>query len=625
MKNRPLPIGNREVQTPRTGVFFAGALAMALLTPSCSTPGIKYLNQPMADSPTNGALIHPGQLTPETQSALKREKLNVAFKRDPAKAISILRERMESGEATSQPLVLIELCSDAGDRLADQEPRAAVGYHLAAAELAFDDARGAVGSGKMDDPHVVAYNHSSGRVAKLLFDSGHSWGQRSVFKGPWKSYRFRLQSSGDSRIDPGDFDDIEDADYIEMKNYDMERIRQDGVGAAMIAHRKGTPERREANPFLSPIGMTVPTNAILDFSRGGGDVELQLTDLLLNETTVIHGRKLPLSSDLTVPLAVQVDYDIDRAKGFRAMTHPANYLEHTGLYELEPFRPDQIPVILVHGLMSSPEVWLEAINQLRSDPVLGHRYQLLVFRYPSGYPVIYNVATLRKQLAAFQKKYDPYRRNPNLRRMIVMGHSMGGILSNSQIRGSGDVFTDYLFTRPIDEIGDLDAEQKAALKDLLIYEANPDITRAILVAGPHRGSDLATGGVGALGHKLIKFSREEILSRPLEDIEGMTEKGKTLIANRPDSIGSLEPGAPVLLGILENPVRKGVRVHTIVAQEDPDIPLEESDDETVAYTSAHLDEATSEKVIHATHTTICQHPEAIEEMRRIFYRHAGLR
>jgi hypothetical protein len=53
--------------------------------------------------------------------------------------------------------------------------------------------------------------------------------------------------------------------------------------------------------------------------------------------------------------------------------------------------------------------------------------------------------------------------------------------------------------------------------------------------------------------------------------------------------------------------------------------LLESSDTVVPYTSAHLDEAVSEKVVHATHTSILSNPEAIEEMRRILYLHAGKR
>jgi hypothetical protein len=45
----------------------------------------------------------------------------------------------------------------------------------------------------------------------------------------------------------------------------------------------------------------------------------------------------------------------------------------------------------------------------------------------------------------------------------------------------------------------------------------------------------------------------------------------------------------------------------------------------VTYSSSHLDGATSEKVVHATHNTILRNSDAIEEMRRILYLHAGLR
>ncbi|MGI9244605.1 MAG: esterase/lipase family protein, partial [Verrucomicrobiales bacterium] len=338
-------------------------------------------------------------------------------------------------------------------------------------------------------------------------------------------------------------------------------------------------------------------------------------------------QKLPLASDLTASLAVQVDYDFDRGEGFKGMTHPDKYVSHTGLYQLEPYRPDQIPVIFVHGLMSEPAVWIEALNQLRADPVLVRKYQLLVYRYPTGYPIVYNMASLRKQLAAFKEHYDPGDRNPNMSQMMLVGHSMGSVLSNSMIRSSGDAFTGFLFDRPIDELAGVDDAQKVTLKELLIFDSNPNVTRAVLLAGPFRGAKLATGGIGALGRSLIKFPATLVgssLVREDSGIDGLTEEGHALLANRPDSIGSLKPDAPVLTCILENPVRDGVTVHTIIGHHDPEDPLEESTDGTVAYTSAHLDEAVSEKVVHAKHTPLCKHPETLEELRRILYLHAGL-
>ena len=97
-----------------------------------------------------------------------------------------------------------------------------------------------------------------------------------------------------------------------------------------------------------------------------------------------------------------------------------------------------------------------------------------------------------------------------------------------------------------------------------------------------------------------------------------------MLTHQPNSISGLEPGAPVLECILKTPVRKGLTVHTIIGREELKKPLEESSDGTVAYTSSHLDEAVSAKVVHAKHTPLCKHPDTLEELRRILYLHAGL-
>ncbi len=620
------PAGNMTAESGskrKSRQNIAGAVACGLLVCSCASPGIKRLDQPLASSPLVGDLVNSNRLTPGTQAILREGERKRAYRRDPAQAISALREDVGPSPTAAERLALVELCSDTGHRLTDEDSRAAVGYYLAAAELAFEPAIAAAGSGKSTDaPLAAAYNHSAGQVATILFNSGHSWSKSATFAGPWKNYRLRYRSSGAASIDPTDYDSLEAADRIELRNYEMERLRSEGIGAAMIVHRKGTDERREKNPFLSPIGMTVPVNALLDFGRGGDEVELRLTDLLLTDAVAVRGRKLPAAADLTVPLVVQADYDVDRKAGFKAMTHPDKYLDHTGLYQLEPFRPDQIPVILVHGLMSNPEVWLETLNELRADPKLRDKYQLLVFRYSTGFPIVYNSAFLREWLRQFQAHYG--RRNPNFRQMVLTGHSMGGVLSNAQVRSSGDVFADFLFDRPIEDLEDLTEEQKRTLRDILIFEANPNVSRVICVAAPHRGSNIATSPIGNLGHKLVRFPREIFMDRSLVDIEGLTEAGREVIEDRPDSVRGLKPGSPVLTAILENPVRDGVAVHSIIGRHKPEQSLEESSDKVVPYPSAHLDEAVSEKVVQATHTTICKHPEAIEEMRRILYRHAGL-
>jgi hypothetical protein len=110
-----------------------------------------------------------------------------------------------------------------------------------------------------------------------------------------------------------------------------------------------------------------------------------------------------------------------------------------------------------------------------------------------------------------------------------------------------------------------------------------------------------------------------------QDVRGLTPLGQKVMVDRPDSIQGLKPDNPGTKAILAQKVRKGVTIHSIIGRKDPDDSLTESNDGVVPYWSSHLDFADSEKVVHATHTSINHNQEAIEEVGRILYLHAGLR
>ena len=210
-----------------------------------------------------------------------------------------------------------------------------------------------------------------------------------------------------------------------------------------------------------------------------------------------------------------------------------------------------------------------------------------------------------------------------MRNMIFIGHSMGGILTNAQIRDSGDTITKLLFDRPIDQLGNVSPTQRQSILSITTYKANPDIARVIYLASPHRGSEMSTGRLGAIGRKLIKLPSKLIETQQLMQIDGLTDDGRRIINSRPDSIGNLNPDAPILKAILEQPVRRGVKIHSIIGNHKMTSPVEDSTDTVVPYRSAHLESAVSEKVVNAKHTTITHDPVAIEEVRRILYLHLG--
>src|SRR5947208_15899225 len=100
----------------------------------------------------------------------------------------------------------------------------------------------------------------------------------------------------------------------------------------------------------------------------------------------------------------------------------AHYEKKTGLYFLQPYDPDRIPGVFVHGLISTPFDWGQTINGLLADPELRKRYQFWVFAYPTGNPVLYSPLRLREELAKVDKRYRAHRDD------LLVGQSMGGLV-----------------------------------------------------------------------------------------------------------------------------------------------------------------------------------------------------
>jgi hypothetical protein len=85
----------------------------------------------------------------------------------------------------------------------------------------------------------------------------------------------------------------------------------------------------------------------------------------------------------------------------------------------------------------------------------------------------------------------------------------------------------------------------------------------------------------------------------------------------------MNPRSSYLQALASISVAPGVRAHSIIAVKG-DGPVEEGDDGVVKYTSAHIDGADSELVVHWDHS-VQWSPEAIEEVRRILLLHAEVK
>src|SRR5690606_3890276 len=111
-------------------------------------------------------------------------------------------------------------------------------------------------------------------------------------------------------------------------------------------------------------------------------VDLSLYNPLKISRIRLRGKQRTLAADFTAPLA-HLPRRSEFWAGLQAMLDIERYLHNAGLHRLEPFDRDRIPVIFVHGLASTPQMWLDVINELNSQPEFRERYQAWVFRYPS--------------------------------------------------------------------------------------------------------------------------------------------------------------------------------------------------------------------------------------------------
>lgn len=594
-------------------------LLSALLL-SCATPSVQISLRPISDSP----MAERESLTSSSVEVLQRDGLQGLYRSDPDAALRSLYQRYQREGGVERLVAVAELCGALGMKRQATAPAAAAGCYLDAARISHAAAFRYRRDVKDREMRLI-YNASCASLTGLLFSQGHDWSRTSRFDGPLRTTQFSLGHAAKGDIAPDFFDVLVPADRIVLKHINLKRERRGGVGGAMVGHHERDENGGPIEQFVSNAGLAIPVNAVLEFPSHGRAV-LVLRDLIEVDTLRASGRSIPLAADWTASLGYIYRDAPKKDIGFQGLLHPKDYNAQAGLSLTGRFDPDKIPVVLVHGLMSSPETWITALSQLRSDPILRHHYQAVLFRYPTGYAINVNANTLRQSLANFQTVYDPLGKNPKMRRMVVVCHSMGGNLTDLQIRDTGDAFVKLNFELPLDDL-DINPQQREDLRDLLVFQANPDIARVIYLATPHRGSKLAINLIGWLGNKLINIPifilNNGITASGLAELPHLTPFGEQQVSEKLDSIRSLRPDNPNFSVIEQIPSRKGTITHSIIGQVNQSKPITEGTDKVVEYWSSHLDGTASEKIVDSSHTQITGNEDAIEEVRRLLYLHIG--
>jgi pimeloyl-ACP methyl ester carboxylesterase len=466
-----------------------------------------------------------------------------------------------------------------------------------------------LGTSAQETPAVDTYNAACGELTVLMRSSegGRLWNHPQTLTANNQTYHLRLEPASNAVWAPNYFTAFELEQQIKEKLIKKENIQQ-GVGGALVGVRQLNPPEK----FAPRRGITAPVTATLDFS--GKNATLALRRPAKQMTATVEGKIRPLAANFSAPISYYSPPGnltlVGLVGGFEAKNYPAKI----GLYFLQPYDPDRIPLVFVHGLFSTPWTWVQTINGLQADPEIRKRYQFWVFAYPTGYPILYSALRLRQELAMADQVY------PNHKPYVVVGHSMGGMLTHDQVVTLTQPMWEKAMGETAKAIFDREPSDSLIVR-ATTFRANPRIKRVVFICTPHRGSDLASGGLGKFAISLINLPgqlatvmKDSLSSGELLQLTGSSKR-------LPNSVWGLKPSNPALPVI--NEARITVPYHSIIGDRGKD-HCPNCTDGVVAYWSSHLDGAQSEKIVPGPHGS-CELPQTIAELDRILRLHLGIR
>ena len=283
----------------------------------------------------------------------------------------------------------------------------------------------------------------------------------------------------------------------------------------------------------------------------------------------------------------------------------------TGLYLLEPYQPDRIPLILIHGLASDALTWDETIVSLRSHPEINIRYQIWCYQYPTGNSYLKAAADLREELIKTRAILDPSTSNPAFDQTVLVGHSMGGLVAKLQASHSDDKLWRAVYSTQLDAIG-ASTPVPSETASAILFNPVPFVKKVVYIAAPQHGSNWTVNAIGRFGQWLIEIP-EQVQGEYIGRVRGAPGWFSGPGFRPPTSIDHLYPGSSIMRAMSQ--LRKGdhVSAHSIIGTGYL-LPDGYTGDGVVAVASARVPEVETEFFVQATHSGILRNPAAANEL-----------
>ena len=563
----------------------------------------------------------------KTRQYLRLMFLDEAYRKDSGKLIGTLEQMARTEPTPELRTALAELAVLKARSLQRTEPQKAETYYMVAAMQSYDylfsDGRSLASSPLIPAFRFMAdiYNLAVSKVIIIQNAKSNPWESKDIDYGGVK-YHFEVVKDGPGIWNPEIFSFIYNSYEVSVSGIKNDYITK-GLGAPLVGIMDKPSEKAGFGRFYPKKFLAYPISAVLFFdpiqktdAGPARTIRLAFYDSLQVDSIKIQDSTVPLEADFTTPLGIQVRNTKPSDIGIRNLLKSDVGIKDAGIYMLEPYRPDKIPVVMVHGLVSTPEKWVPMFNDLRGDAELRKHYQFWFFMYPTGLPIGYSASILRNQLNDIRAVYDSKGSNPNFNKMVLIGHSMGGLLSRLMVQDSGTKYWDSYFKEPFETIA-LDPNLKEIVKESLFFNHLPYVKQVIFVATPHKGSPMADKWGSRMASGWINLP--EVLDagkQLLNNKQVVKESVAARYAKKvPNSIVLLSPSSPFIKATNEVPLRPDISYYSIIGIRDSKAGPGSSDG-IVPYESSHLDFVKSEKLVPSDHSAQ-RHPLAVAEVKRI--------
>lgn len=420
------------------------------------------------------------------------------------------------------------------------------------------------------------------------------------------------------------------SDFQAIKSH-HQKIKGTGLGVSLVAARENTEQGWDKN--YPPEGIFRSVTVSLKELKFNKDLQIQLT---------LQGHLMQGAAELKFESA---SYPLlyDAASSYLWLMQQAKLADlelpglfnaeladnKLGIYSITPLQKNKQPLLMIHGLNSSPLIGYELTMAVLQDEELKQRYQIWHAFYPSGPPPFYNSMRIRKKLDELHDMLKAEGGTKELDQMLVVGHSMGGIISKTLIQNTDYVLWDISFTERPEQIGYAQKELDK-VKDIFIFKARPYIDKVVFMDTPHGGSESSESILAKVASWFINLPKNFTLILSNFILKLGPDKitlpmREYLSGSGPHSVQVLSPRHPLLQGL--NKLEYQRPVYSIVGSDgalscNDEKSCSQISDGVVPFFSAHQAKAVQEIIVPSNHNSY-QSPQAIAFLLQVLRQPAG--